>query len=184
MQKTQKILLGGDIGRGEESLLIRLVKEISLPVFGVRTLMYQDRIDPETGGYKVYMYPAAIPPESYPDSEDNYVGACTGKIRNIKKDVFRKLGVQLLSNIPKEAAVVIDEIGFFEADVSEYTDRVFKVLTDEHPFLGVIKTRYEDPFLTQVRNMSSVSYYEVTKDNKETLFAKLAPIVQSFGDII
>ena len=50
MREIRKILLGGDIGRGEESLLLKLAKEISLPIFGVRTLMYDDRIDPETGG--------------------------------------------------------------------------------------------------------------------------------------
>ncbi|MBR6357556.1 MAG: hypothetical protein IKR99_05270, partial [Lachnospiraceae bacterium] len=74
MKEIRKILLGGDIGRGEESLLVKLAKEISLPIFGVRTLMYDDRIDPETGGAKVYMYPAAVSPETYPDDENNYVG--------------------------------------------------------------------------------------------------------------
>lgn len=181
MQEIRKILLGGDIGRGEESLLVKLAKEISLPIFGVRTLMYDDRIDPKTGGAKVYMYPADVSPEHYPDNEDNYVGACTGKIRNINTDVFRNLGLQLLSNIPEKAAVVIDEIGFFEEDVPEYTDRIFEILKDDHPFLGVIKTRYEDPFLRSVRHFPTISFYQVTKENRDTLFAQLAPVVRSWS---
>lgn len=181
MKENKKILLGGDIGSKEESLLIRLTKEISLPVYGVRTLMYQDRIDPETGGMKVYMYPASVSPGSYTDSEENYVGACTGEIRSIHKDVFRKLGLQLLSGIPEKAAVVIDEIGFFEADVPEYTERVLEILQDDHPFLGVIKTRYEDPFLTRVRNLSTISYFQVTGENRESLFEELAPVVRGWG---
>jgi nucleoside-triphosphatase len=180
MREIRKILLGGDIGRGEESLLLKLAKEISLPIFGVRTLMYDDRIDPETGGAKVYMYPAAVSPETYPDDENNYVGACTGKTRNINTDVFRNLGMQLLSDIPAEAVVVIDEIGFFEEDVPEYTNRIFDILKDDHPFLGVIKTRYEDPFLSSVRHFPTISYYQVTKENRGSLFAQLAPVVRSW----
>ena len=128
------------------------------------------------------LYPASVLPDTYPDSEANYVGACTGKKRKINKDVFRKLGLQLLSDIPDKAVVVIDEIGFFEADVPEYTDRVFEILRDEHPFLGVIKTRYEDPFLSAVRSLSTISYFEVTKENREALFDRLAPIVRSWGE--
>lgn len=180
-ERVRKILLGGDIGTGEESLLARLVKEISSPFFGVRTLMYDDRIDPETGGKKVYMYPASVSPRNYPDSLENYVGACTGKVRRINKDVFRKLGMKLLSEIPEGAAVVIDEIGFFEADVPEYTGRIFEILKEDRPFLGVIKTRYEDPFLAAVRHFPSVSYYQVTKENREALFEELAPVIRRWG---
>ena len=184
MQEIRKILLGGEIGTGNHSLLFRLQQACPLPVAGVRTVMYHDRIDPSTGGFQVYMYPAAILPEDYPkacpDSELNYVGACTGKIRHINKEVYRKLGVQLLSDIPADAAVVIDEIGFFEADVPEYTDRIFEILKDDHPFLGVIKTRYEDPFLTAVRSHPNIHYYEVTEENRETLFVKLSTIIKTW----
>ena len=177
----QKILLGGEIGRGEDSLLIRLAKEISLPLYGVRTIMYPDRTDPKTGGAKIYMYPATADPDAYPDSEENYVGACTGKIREINKDIFRTFGLQLLSDIPTEAAVVVDEIGFFESDVPEYTKRIFEIFEDDHPFLGVLKTRYEDPFLTRVRHYPTISYYQVTKENRESLFEELALTVRSWS---
>ena len=178
MENIRKILLGGDIGRGADSLLFRLQKECRLPIAGVRTQMYQDRIDPATGGYEVYMYPAGVLPEDYPDSEENYVGACTGKIRNINKDVFRNLGVKLLTDIPVAAAVVIDEIGFFEEDVPEYTDRIFEILKDDHPFLGVLKTRYECPFLTAVRTCPGVHFFEVTKENREALFTELSDVIK------
>lgn len=180
MKEIRKILLGGEIGTGKHSLLFRLQQECPLPVAGVRTQMYRDRIDPWTGGFKVFMYPAGVQPEDYPDSDENYVGACTGKIRNINKDVFRKLGVQLLSDIFSQAVVVIDEIGFFEADVPEYTNRIFEILDGDHPFLGVIKTHYEDPFLTAVRSHPNIHYYEITEENRETLFAELVSVVRSW----
>jgi nucleoside-triphosphatase THEP1 len=88
--------------------------------------------------------------------------------------------MQLLSDIPAEAVVVIDEIGFFEEDVPEYTNRIFDILKDDHPFLGVIKTRYEDPFLSSVRHFPTISYYQVTKENRGSLFAQLAPVVRSW----
>ena len=178
MEEIRKILLGGEIGTGKHSLLFRLQHECPLPVAGVRTVMYHDRIDQETGGFRVYMYPASVSPETYPDSDENYVGACTGKIRNINKDIFRQLGLQLLSDIPEGAAVVLDEIWFFEADVPEYTKRIFEILAGDHPVLGVIKTHYEDPFLTAVRNHPNIHYYEVTEENRETLFAELSDVIK------
>ena len=71
MEAVRKILLGGDIGAGEDSLLLRLMKEIRMPVGGLRTLMYPDQIDPETGGAKIYLYPITASPDTYPDSEEN-----------------------------------------------------------------------------------------------------------------
>lgn len=180
MGDIRKILLGGEIGTGKHSLLFRLQQECPLPVAGVRTQMYRDRIDPETGGFQVYMYPASVSPETYPDSDDNYVGACTGKIRKINKDIFRKLGLQLLSDIPEGAVIVMDEIGFFEADVPEYTNRIFEILQDDHPVLGVVKTHYEDPFLTEVLHHPEIHYYEVTEENRESLFEELSAVVKGW----
>lgn len=180
MEPGKKILLGGEIGTGKHSLLFRLQQACPLPVAGVRTVMYRDRIDQETGGAKIYLYPASVAPETYPDSEENYVGACTGRIRHINKETFRKLGLKLLTDIPKDAAVVIDEIGFFEADVPEYTSRIFALLQGTHPILAVVKTHYEDPFLTAVRTHPDIQYYEVTKENRETLYEELSALVRKW----
>ena len=182
MQEIRKILLGGDIGAGEDSLLLKLMKEIRIPLAGLRTLMYPDRIDPDTGGAKIYMYPAAPSPDVYPDSEENYVGSCTGKERQIHPDVFQNLGVSLLSGIPKGAAVIIDEIGFFEEEITEYTDRIFALLKDQtHPVLAVVKTRYECPFLTKVRTYPGTSFYQVTEENREELFEKLSETIHAWN---
>ena len=182
MQNIRKILLGGDIGTGEDSLLLRLMKEIPLPLAGVRTLMYQDRIDPDTGGAEIYLYPITASPDSYPDSVENFVGSCTGRNRKINQDVFRNLGVSLLSDIPEDAVVIIDEIGFFEEDVTEYTDRIFSLLDDPaHPVLAVVKTRYECPFLTKIKTYPGTSFYQGTQENREDLFSSLSEIVRTWN---
>lgn len=182
MEDVRKILLGGDIGKGEDSLLLRLMKEIRLPLAGLRTLMYPDQIDPETGGAKIYLYPINTSPDTYPDSEENYVGSCTGKTRLINQNVFRNLGVSLLSELPTDAAVVIDEIGFFEEDVTEYTERIFALLEDpSHPVLAVVKTRYECPFLTKVKTFPGTSFYQVTEENREELFETLSAAIRQWN---
>ena len=183
MGAVRKILLGGDIGKGDDSLLLRLMKEIRLPVAGLRTVMYPDRIDPETGGMKIYLYPITASPNTYPDNDANYVGSCTGRNRLINQNVFQNLGVSLLSELPTDAAVVIDEIGFFEEDVTEYTERIFALLEDPfHPVLAVVKTRYECPFLTKVKTYPGTSFYQVTKENREELFETLSAAVQQWND--
>ena len=181
MQEIRKILLGGDIGNGEDSLLLRLVQEIRLPLAGLRTLMYPNRLDPETGGAKIYLYPINTSPDTYPDSEENYVGSCTGRDRKINKEIFLQLGLQLLSDVPEGAAVIIDEIGFFEEDVEEYTNRIFALLEDSsHPVLAVVKTRYECPFLTKVKTYPGISFYQVTNENREELFETLSAAIRQW----
>ena len=183
MQTIRKILLGGDIGKGEDSLLQRLMKEIRLPIVGLRTLMYPNRIDPETGGMKIYLYPITASPDTYPDSEENYIGSCTGRNRKINQEVFLQLGLQLLSDVPDGAVVIIDEIGFFEEDVEEFTERIFALLEDpSHPVLAVVKTRYECPFLTKVKTYPGTSFYQVTEENREELFETLSAAVQQWND--
>ena len=183
MQAIRKILLGGDIGKGEASLLLRLMKEIRLPLAGLRTLMYPDQIDPETGGAKIYLYPINTSPDTYPDSEENYVGSCTGRDRKINTEVFLQLGLQQLSDVPEGAAIIIDEIGFFEEDVAEYTDRIFALLDDpDHPVLAVVKTRYECPFLTKVKTYPGTSFYQVTEENREELFETLSAAIRQWNN--
>ena len=182
MQEIHKILLGGKIGSGEDSLLLRLMKEIRLPLAGLRTLLDPEQIDPENGGAKIYMYPITADPDAYPDSEENFVGACTGQSRNINHDTFRNLGVLLLSDLPMNAAVIIDEIGFFEEDVEEYTNRIFTLLEDpDHPVLAVVKTRYECPFLTKVKSYPGTSFYQVTEENREELFDLLSAAIRNWN---
>ncbi len=180
MEPIRKILLGGDIGTGKDSLVDALLKVTPLPVTGLRTIRLNDEIDPETKGAMIYMYPANVSFSDYPKNEENNIGSCTGRVRRIHPHVFRELGMKLLSDIPDNHVIVIDEIGFFEADVKEYTDRIFEILKGENFVIAVVKTRYEDPFLSAVKNDPDAHYFDVKKENRQKLLDSLSGVVRTW----
>jgi len=82
--------------------------------------------------------------------------------------VFNTVGVGLLSNNANTDLIIIDEIGFLEADAKLFQNTVIRLLDGNIPVLGAIRLE-SNPFLDRVREHPKVEIIKVTPENREEL---------------
>lgn len=83
-------------------------------------------------------------------------------------DVFDRIGAELLCPGQACRILVMDELGFMEAEAHAFQRAVLDRLDGEIPVLGVIKPR-ATPFLDRVRAHPKVQVEEVTEANRNDL---------------
>lgn len=186
MEKIKKILIGGEKQVGKTFLVQRLVSELrnrGKQIKGYCTYMQRDIIDKANNGFNIYMHPACVAIENRKETEENCIGSSNGKERIINEKIFADLGVRLLANIKKDDVVIMDEIGFFEADVKEFTDKVCELIENENTVIAVVKEKYDNEYINKVRaykDREDTIFVQVTEESREEVFTELEKIVKEW----
>lgn len=160
------VLIVGEIGIGKSTLINELLQNVRQPVFGFRT--EKTKWD-ASGNTKVHIHPASGE-KIY--SDENVVGVGTSKDAQACVDVFDTLGVRLLTNIPAESVVLMDELGFIESNAPIFCNAVTRILDGSHFALAAVKTK-STPFLEKVRSHQDALVYTITIDNRDSLYEQI-----------
>ncbi|MEA5144185.1 MAG: nucleoside-triphosphatase [Oscillibacter sp.] len=164
------ILLCGEVGAGKSTLIRRLLSYAAMPISGFVT---KRQAEDETGFHPIYIHPAAQAENQRVCSEDNLVGTCDRRTHNIRLEAFDTLGARYIRSARPGSILVMDELGFMEAQASLFTAAVFIALDESVPVLAAVKARYDVPFLNQVRAHPNAVVYTVTTENRDVLYRKL-----------
>ena len=113
-------------------------------------------------------------------TRENLVGTCNQKIHNVCPVVFDALGVRYLAAARPGGLIVMDELGFMEAEAEAFKQAVLHALGGDIPVLAAVKDRRDIPFLNAVCSEPKAALYTVTPENREALFAELLPIVKAW----
>ncbi|HWR18776.1 MAG TPA: nucleoside-triphosphatase [Clostridia bacterium] len=177
MNGSKHILICGEVGAGKSTLITRLLAHITRPVYGFLT----KKLSPDENSiHPVYIHPAGSDTRLY--EEYNLVGTCDKKIRSINLNAFNTLGVDYLK-AAQNGIIVMDELGFMEADAEAFTSAVFRALDGSIPVIAAVKARFDIPFLNDVRSHQNAKLYIITKDNRDELFKELLPIVLMWNEM-
>jgi nucleoside-triphosphatase len=175
MNGSKHILICGEVGTGKSTLISRLLAHNTRPVYGFLT----KKLEADGNGFHlIYIHPAGINTRLY--GEANLVGTCDQKIRSINLNAFNTLGVDYLK-AAQNGIIVMDELGFMEADAEAFTCAVLRVLDGTVPVIAAVKARFDVPFLNDVRAHKNAKLYTITKENREELFKELLPVVQAWN---
>ena len=177
MTMRKHILLTGARGAGKSTLIRRLCAEAELPVYGFATK--REDAD-ETGFHPIYIHPAWEDVTIRRHTQENLVGTCDRKIHNVRPTVFDTLGVRYLAAARPGGLIVMDELGFMEAEAEAFKQAVLHALGGDIPVLAAVKDRRDVPFLNAVCSEPKAALYTVTPENREALFAELLPIVKAW----
>jgi nucleoside-triphosphatase len=94
-------------------------------------------------------------------------------------DVFRDLGVRLIGESYRTPGIsVMDELGFMETSVTDFTRAILDRLDCARPVIGVLR-KQSSPFLDAVARHPRVTVLEVTLQNRMELLPR---IYAAFGD--
>ncbi len=176
MNERKHILICGEVGAGKSTLIQRLLAQNTRPVYGFIT----KKLDPDENGFHpIYIHPAGASERVY--EEKNMVGTCDRRTHNINLDAFNTLGVSYLQ-AKADGIIVMDELGFMEAQAEAFTRAVMGALDGEIPVIAAVKARFDVPFLNEVRAHPNAMLYTITAENRDALLSELLPIVQGWKD--
>ncbi|MCR5088707.1 MAG: nucleoside-triphosphatase [Oscillospiraceae bacterium] len=175
MAETKRhALIYGKRNSGKTPLTERLLAECRVPLYGFRTKIVTKRDD---GFHQIYMFPAGEP--DGPLTEENHIGDCNMQERTIHLSVFETLGVRLLETARPDGIILMDEIGFMEAEAPHFCRAVLDCLDGEIPVLATVKQSAIDvDFLHRVCAHPAASLYTLSPETKDSLYEELLPWIR------
>lgn len=168
------ILIVGARDVGKTTLIHRLLLENSRPVRGFWT---EKRLASPPGTHHIYLHPAWLSPEERSFSPDNQVGCWDGQQMHPFPQVFDTLGAACLTNVPPEALVVMDELGFLESQASRFTQAVLEALDGPAQVIAAVKNRPDVPFLQAVLAHPKALVFRLTLDNRPEVFQQIQALL-------
>lgn len=161
-------LIVGDRGVGKSTLIRRILKELKCPVFGYETKKEEQLEDP-LRGCPIYIYDAGKP---HSQTEENLIGYHRDTDFGAFAAAFDRFAPNLMGNVPQDAIVELDEIGFLEAKSESFCQAVVRLLDGDRPVIAAVKNR-ELPFLNRVREHPNARCFTITPENRDILYEEV-----------
>lgn len=165
MAEFRHILITGNVGVGKSTLIRKLLAHFPGPAGGFITLKMAE---PGADTWPLYMFPAAQPVEERRCTEENLLGI-RGAVVEHHPEKFDTLGVDLIRSAGSGGVILMDELGFMEAEAKVFQAAVLEALRGDIPVIASVKNKPGVPFLDAVRNSPGTVTYTVTRENRDTL---------------
>ena len=173
------ILICGKRNAGKTELLDRLLAACRMPLYGFRSCITATR---EDGFHEIHMFPICDA-ERRP-TDENRIGICNRSEREINLRVFETLGVRLLEAKP-DGILVMDELGFMEAEAKAFCEAVLRCLDGDIPVLATVRAGdLGSSFLDRVRTHPKAELYTVSPEQLDELYNRLYPIVEGWNEVL
>ena len=172
----RRILICGERGVGKSTLIRCLLAQTPLRVGGFVTK--REREVDGNGFYPVYIHGAAQSEDERKYESANLVGRCDSRSSERFTQGFETLGAAYLR---EGEVLVMDELGFLESEAENFQAAVLEALAGEKPVIAAVKEK-KTPFLDAVRASKGALVVHLTEENREALFARLLPLVRSWGE--
>ena len=169
MPSKPHTLIVGAKGVGKSTLIRKLLANVDRPVYGFYTKS-EDR--DETGFHRIYIHDAASDDRSR--SDENCVGDCNRKIHNSNIVVFDNLGTAYIRAAKPDGIIVMDEVGFLEAEAKDFTAAILDALKGDIPVIAAVKDMENIPFLDEVRGAEKAVCYHISEENRDALYDELS----------
>ena len=173
------ILICGKRNSGKTELFERLLKACRMPVYGFQSCITATR---EDGFHEIHMF--AIEDRERRPTEENLIGICNRSERTVNLPVFETLGVSLLEAKP-DGILVMDELGFMEAEAPAFVDAVFRRLDGDIPVLATVRAGdLGSDFLDRVRMHPKAALYTVSPEKADALYEELLPVIEEWNEVL
>lgn len=164
------LVISGHSGSGKTTLIKRILQETDEPIYGFWT----EKTAPTSDGRSpVYIHGCQ---EGLTYAADHRIGFCKEKHAEKFPQVFDTVGVSLLADIPEEALVLMDEIGFMENEARVFQKRVFELMDGNYRIIIAVRDR-PTTLLDAIRNhpMSTVITPETDLETAMKVLKKDCP---------
>ncbi|MGL6173849.1 MAG: nucleoside-triphosphatase [Cellulosilyticaceae bacterium] len=161
------IFLTGESGVGKSTILKRVIAALNIKTTGFVTLPYYIE-----GTKQGFYLSSLVEVQNYANNTPISVQVGAKKCVGIR-ETFETLGVESLEESCRgDQIILMDELGRLEREAIEFQNQVMNCLDCGQRVLGVIKL-CQEPWLENIKKREDVLILEVTKDNREDIFAKV-----------
>lgn len=157
-------LIVGPRGVGKSTLIRRVLEQLNLPLTGFETKK-ETALEDEKLGSPVYIYEVGKPRVQTPE---NLVGYCKHHRMAQMPAGFDTFARKLSGPVPEGHLVLMDELGFLEAQSPVFCSRVLALLDGDAPVIAAVKDK-DFPFLQAVRSHPNCRCFFITPENREEL---------------
>lgn len=164
------VLIHGEPGVGKSTLIQRLLQNAQGPVYG----FYTKKEAGEGDGAPVYIHG---PTGARMYGEENRVAVCGANSAKAFLHAFERCGVALLSNIPRGALVVMDELGFLENSAAGFQRAVLAAFEEGRTVIAAVKPR-STPFLDAVRTRENALLFYLDLENRSGMYEQVWTALQ------
>lgn len=78
----------------------------------------------------------------------------------------------MLTGIPENSAVIMDELGFLENESPEFCNAVLRIFNGNYNVIAAIKTQ-DTPFLSVLRSHSRTTIYYLEREKRDEVYKEL-----------
>lgn len=159
-----RVIITGERGVGKSTLVNHLLTYIAQPIAGFRTVpIYEQGIK---RGYAFQPWQEEAIKFIHLDQD--------GRVDQIDLEPFESIGCTVLCSALKSGNfIVMDELGLFEQEATDFCRLVKAILRQPRDFLVVIQQRALDFWLSDV-DLKSIIVYTLTRDNRNHIYEQLA----------
>lgn len=166
------LFLTGNAGTGKTTLINKILDKLNCSVGGYLT----DR--------EIINDKKIFTAKSLLDDTEKYEFAKINMIsgnKEIYEDAFRQGIISILEkSIIKADVIVLDELGFMENNIIQFTSYVHSLLDSDKFVLGVLK-KHDCQFINSIRSRKDVIVVGINKDNRDIILDELLNTIKSFG---
>jgi nucleoside-triphosphatase len=172
------ILICGKRNSGKTELFERLLASCRMPLYGFQSGITATR---EDGFHEIHLF--AVGDRERLPAEENLIGICNRSERTVNLPVFETLGVSLLEAKP-DGILVMDELGFMEAEAPAFTSAVLRRLDGDIPVLATVRAGdLGSGFLDRVRRHPKADLYTVSPERADALYDELLPVIEEWNEV-
>lgn len=169
------VLITGDRGVGK-STLIRTVLQQKLSSRNLAGFFTCKGKFAEDGFHEIRIYPAWE--TERPDSRRNLIGLCDTKVHQVNIDVFNDMGVECIRRSCDNPVIVMDELGFMEAEASGFTASVLDSLNGEIPVIAAVKNRTDIPFLSKILSHPNAEVFYLDERSRDEVLKSVCSFIE------
>ena len=157
------VLSVGEQGVGKSTVIARVRRALDLPEAGFETVREPETADER--GTPVRIYRVGRPRIR---TEENVVAFVGPGGRTAFPETFDRYAAFLREDTRNCGLIVLDELGFLEADAADFCRTVLDLLDGDVPVLAAVKPK-DTPFLSEVRNHPKGKRFHIDEGNRDAL---------------
>ncbi|SDZ10829.1 nucleoside-triphosphatase [Proteiniborus ethanoligenes] len=166
------LFITGEIGIGKTTIINKIIDKLNCSVGGYST-------DREiVNGKKIFTAKSLL------DDTERCIFAkihMANGHKEIYEDSFRYCIISILEkSLSKADVIILDELGFMEDNIIQFTSYVHSLLDSDRFILGVLK-KHDCQFISSIRSRKDVLVVDVNKDNRDSILDELLSMIKSYG---
>lgn len=170
------IIIIGERQVGKSTLVRKLMAWLETQGVSTCGVITQGSELRENGMRYIYLYDLASPERE--QTEDYWVAEVGKGKKTVNRDGFAVRAVSYLDKATAEDVVILDELGFIETEIEEFTSKIMQLLNGDIPTIIVTKKVARSSFVDELKQCETANIFYIDEENRDELFEEVRSVLE------